>query len=320
MHEDLSLQRWQWSLRRIEAPQAWNVTRGDRDLVIAVVDSGVDPDHPELAGRVLRGHNVVAPHQATHDDIGHGTAVAGLIAAKGLNNRGFAGLIPECKILPVKVNQPGNGGVYAQDIAKGIRWAVHGGASLINASVGVVQWEHGLTAEALDELADAIRYALRHNVVVVCAAGPALSPPPYPGTWSTLWDFRGLMAAGGVDRHDKRAGCSPAGAFLTVTAPSDGVLTTFPRFQNRLYGTFGGTSAAAPHVTGLAALVRSLKPGLPPHEVKALIQRSADRPWGTGYSAEYGHGRINAFRTIMNAQALKQAEAEAAATAAQPSP
>lgn len=296
--DELTQQRWQWSLRRIEAPQAWNVTRGDRDLVIAVVDTGVDAEHPELAGRVLKGYNVVAPRRAAADDNGHGTAVAGLIAAKGNNNRGFAGVIPECKILPVKVNQPQTGAVHAEHIAQGIRWAVREGASLINASVGVVQWEAGLTDASLEELADAIRYALAHNVVVVCAAGPAVSAPPFPGTWSVLWDFRGLIAAGGTDRHDRRAACSPRGNFISVTAPSDGVLTTFPRHQGRLYGTFGGTSAAAPHVTGLAALVRSVCPHLRPHEVKNILQRAADQLAGGIYHPDYGYGRINAHKAV----------------------
>ncbi|MDB5101276.1 MAG: serine protease [Cyanobacteria bacterium RYN_339] len=308
--DDHSHQRWQWSLRRIEAPQAWSMTRGDRDLVIAVVDTGVDPDHPELAGRVLRGYNVPNPHRPPHDDNGHGTAVAGLIAAAGKNSRGFSGVCPECKILPIKVNQPATGAVSAHHIAQAIRWAVHAGASIINASVGVVQWEHGLTDETLDELSDAIRYALRHNVLVVCAAGPAVSPPPFPGTWSVLWDFRGLIAVGGTDRHDRRAACSPSGNFISVTAPSDGVLTTFPRAQGRLYGTFGGTSAASPHVAGLAGLIRSLRPGLRPHEVKALIQQTADRLGGGEYHPDYGYGRINVMRAVVAAAQARTAAIE----------
>ncbi|MEB3197209.1 MAG: S8 family serine peptidase [Candidatus Sericytochromatia bacterium] len=300
--------RWQWSLRRIEAPQAWQITRAHRDVVVAVVDSGVDSEHPELAGRVLRGFNVLQPRRPSQDDIGHGTAVAGLIAARGNNGRGFCGVAPDCRILPVKVNEPGTGAVSAQHIAQGIRWAVREGATVINASVGVVQWEHGLTEDALEDLADAIRFALKHRVPVICAAGPALSPPPFPGTWSVLWDFRGLISAGGTDRHDRRAACSPTGNFLSVTAPSDGVLTTFPRAQGRLYGTFGGTSAAAPHVTGLAALVLSLRPELKPHEVKRIIQESADRLGGGDYHPEYGFGRINLNRTLKAVQALRAPE------------
>jgi thermitase len=308
--DDNSHQRWQWSLRRVEAPQAWSVTRGDRDLVIAVIDTGVDPDHPELAGRVLRGYNVPSPHRPATDDNGHGTAVAGLIAAKGNNSRGFSGVCPECKILPIKVNQPATGEVNAHHIAQGIRWAVHAGASIINASVGVVQWEHGLTDENLEEMSDAIRYALKHNVIVVAAAGPAVSPPPFPGTWSVLWDFRGLIAVGGTDRHDRKASCSPSGNFISVTAPSDGVLTTFPRAQGRLYGTFGGTSAAAPHVAGLAGLIRSVRPGLRPHEVKALIQQTSDRLGGGEYHPDYGYGRINVMRAVVAAAQARTAQIE----------
>lgn len=316
MNDDNS-QRWQWSLRRIEAPAAWSVTRGDRNIVVAVVDTGVDAEHPELVGRVLRGINIAAPHLSSADDNGHGTAVAGLIAAKGANNRGFSGIAPDVRILPVKVNEPHSGAVSAQHIAQGIRWAVHNGASVINASVGVVQWEHGLTLEALDELADAIKYALKHNVMVVAAAGPAVSPTPYPGTWSMLWEFRGLIAAGGTDRHDRRAACSPASNFISVTAPSDGVLTTFPRNQGRLYGTFGGTSAAAPHVSGLCALVRSLRPHLKPHEVKAIIQASSDRLGGTEYHPDYGFGRINVQRTV-NATSQLRVPTEEAPSASKP--
>jgi subtilisin family serine protease len=302
--------RWQWSLRRIEAPPAWNVTRGARDMVVAVVDTGVDHDHPELAGRVLRGYNIAAPQYSAADDNGHGTAVAGLIAAKGANNRGFSGVAPDVKILPVKVNAPHSGHVSATHIAQGIKWAVQNGASVINASVGVVQWEHGLTLACLDELADAIKYALKHNVMVICAAGPAVSPTPFPGTWSMLWDFRGLIAAGGTERHDRKAACSPASNFISVTAPSDGVLTTFPRNQGRLYGNFGGTSAAAPHVSGLCALIRSLRPNLKPHEVKALIQQSADRLGGGDYHPDYGFGRINVARAVHLASQTRQVPAE----------
>ena len=150
-------------------------------------------------------------------------------------------------------------------------------------------------------MSDAIRYALRHNVIVVAAAGPAVSPPPFPGTWSVLWDFRGLLAVGGTDRHDRKAACSPSGNFISVTAPSDGVLTTFPRAQGRLYGTFGGTSAAAPHVSGLAGLIRSLRPGLRPHEVKTLIQQTADRLGGGEYHPDYGYGRFNVMRAVVAA-------------------
>jgi subtilisin family serine protease len=142
---------------------------------------------------------------------------------------------------------------------------------------------------------------LQHNVVVVCAAGPPVSPPPFPGTWSVLWDFRGLIAAGGTDRHDRKAGCSPTGNFISVTAPSDGVVTTFPRNQGRLYGNFGGTSAASPHVSGLAGLILSVRPSLRPHEVKAMIQQTADRLGGGEYHPEYGYGRINVHRAVMAA-------------------
>ena len=308
MMDDNSSQRWQWSLRRIDAPPAWQITRAHRDVVVAVVDSGVDAEHPELAGRVLKGINLLQPRRPSHDDIGHGTAVAGLIAARGNNGRGFCGVAPDCRILPVKVNEPGTGAVSAEHIAQGIRWAVREGATVVNASVGVVQWEHGLTDTALDELADAIRFALKHRVPVICAAGPAVSPPPFPGTWSMLWDFRGLMAAGGTDRHDRRAACSPVGNFISVTAPSDGVLTTFPRAQARLYGTFGGTSAAAPHVSALVALILSVRPELHPYEVKALIQQHADRLGGGEYHPEYGYGRINVARTVRAAVAARGAE------------
>ena len=299
--DDPNSHRWQWALRRIHAPQAWTLTRGDRNLVVAVVDTGVDADHPELAGRVLRGYNVVAPHQSSLDDNGHGTAVAGLVAAKGGNSRGFAGVAPDVKILPVKVNQPGSGNVHARHIAAGIKWAATHGARVINASVGVVKWEHDLTDDALDEMSDAIRYAIAHGIVVCVAAGPPMSPIPFPGMWSVLWDFRGLVAVGGTDRHDHKAGCSPTGNFISVTAPSDGVLTTYPRAHGHLYSTFGGTSAASPHVAGLAALILSLRPTLHPHEVKAILPRTADKLGGSDYHPDFGFGRIHCHQALQAA-------------------
>lgn len=297
-----------WSLRKVDAPRAWTITRGRKDIIVAVIDTGVDPHHPELEGRVLRGHNVLAPHRPATDDNGHGTAVAGIIAAAGRNEQGISGVAPGVSILPVKVNEQGTGAVAARTIAQGIRWAVGAGASVINASVGVVQWEHGLTDEQLDELQEAIRYALRHGVVVCCAAGPPGGPPPFPGTWSALWAFRGLIAVGGTDNADQRAGCSPAGPFLSVTAPSDGTPTIYPRAQGRLYGTFGGTSAASPHVSAAAALMRSIQPALKPADVKAILQRTADKLRGGDYHPDYGHGRLNVARAVEAAAQWKATE------------
>lgn len=265
--------RWPWNLRQVEAHLAWEITRGDPQVVIAVVDTGIDLHHPDLRGKVLSGADVVSPGAGWVDDLGHGTAVAGVAASRGWRIPGLAGVAPGCRLLPIKCNLHGTTHVRAEHIAAGVRAAMKRHAHVINLSVGVIDGEQYLTAEALADLADAVREALAAGIPVVCAAGPGGSgPTPWPGSWTRDPSFAGLIAVGGTDRKRQVSLSSPKGDFVTVLAPADEVVSTR---KGGDFATFGGTSAAAPHVAGIVALVRTIRPAAPPAQVRDWIVSGA---------------------------------------------
>lgn len=265
--------RWSWNLRQVEAHLAWEITRGDPHVVVAVVDTGIDIHHPDLRGKVLNGADVVSPGAGWVDDLGHGTAVAGVVASRGWRIPGLAGIAPACRLLPIKCNIHGTAHVRAEHIAAGIRAAVARGAHVINLSVGVVDGEPYLTSEALAALADAIREALAAGIPVVCAAGPAgAGSTPWPGSWASDPTFPGLIAVGGTDRKRLPSLANPKGNFITVLAPADEVVSTR---KGGDFAPFGGTSAASPHVAGIAALVRSIRPDATPVQIRDWIVSGA---------------------------------------------
>jgi subtilisin family serine protease len=286
----------QWDMQRMNVHDAWEIRDGAPDAVIAVLDTGCDLNHPELAPKLVSGFNVLAPTRAPQDDLGHGTAVAGIAAAETSNGEGLAGVAPNARLMPVKVNVANSGAVRAADAAAGIVWAVDHGASVLNMSLGFSEGEDGLTASGLQALKDAVGYALAHNVVVVTAAGNIGTRPvkTYPACWSTEPGFEGLLAVGALDRDDRRASYSNYGAFVTVTAPADDV----PALSIGGYGRFGGTSAAAPHVSGLAALL--IHPSRPPSAktLRRWITASARDLGSPGADAEYGAGCADALAAI----------------------
>lgn len=265
--------RWPWNLRQVDAHMAWEITRGNPHVVVAVVDTGIDIHHPDLRGKVLSGADVVSPGAGWVDDLGHGTAVAGVVASRGWRIPGLAGVAPSCRLLPIKCNLHGTTHVRAEHIAAGIRAAVTRGAHVINLSVGVVDGEQYLTPEAVADLADAVREALAAGIPVVCAAGPGgRVPTPWPGSWTKDPSFAGLIAVGGTDRRRQASLANPKGDFITILAPADDVVTTR---KGGDFTTFGGTSAASPHVAGIAALVRSIRPDATPVQVRDWVVSGA---------------------------------------------
>lgn len=286
----------QWDLQRMNVGDAWEIRDGASDAVIGVLDTGCDLDHPDLAPKLVTGYNVTAPDRAPEDDLGHGTAVAGIAGAATHNGEGLAGVAPNARLMPVKVNVANSGAVRAADAAAGIVWAVDHSASVLNLSLGFTEGEDGLTANALQALKEAVGYALEHNVAVVAAAGNIGDRPvqSYPASWSNEPGFEGLIAAGALDRNDRRASYSNYGAFVTVTAPADDV----PALAIGGYGRFGGTSAAAPHVSGLAALL--IHPSRPPSAktLRRWIVASARDLGPAGVDAQYGAGCVDALSAI----------------------
>ncbi len=268
----------QWGPQQVRAEQAWSTSTG-AGAVIAIVDSGVDLDHPDLKRKLVRGATFVdcEPSCGNGDWKGpdgepdgdeHGTHVAGIAAAATGNRIGIAGVARDAKIMPVKVLEEGSGSFT--DIANGIRWAADHGADVVNLSLGAVQGVQVLVAGGvITEVQDAIRYANSKGVAVIAAAGndavPVCNTPAF--------DF-GAVCVVATDKREAKAAYSSGGVdpeLLTVSAPGGSILpvcgedivSTVPTGTGRstacgytnAYDEYAGTSMAAPHVAGVAALL-----------------------------------------------------------------
>jgi subtilisin family serine protease len=230
----------QWGLPAIGAPAAWASLSADLPSVtVAVIDSGICASHPDLQGRITRGWDFV-DNDATPDDLmGHGCGVAGIIAANANNGEGIAGVAPNARIMPLRVLDAQGLGTYS-NVAAAIVYAVDNGAEIINLSLG--------GANASDLLADAIGYAATRGVTVVAASGnTGREGVLYPAAYSSV------IAVGAVNRSLERAIFSTYGPQVDLMAPGQDVYTT----TLTGYARANGTSFAAPHVAGVAALEKA---------------------------------------------------------------
>ncbi len=277
----------QWALNNIQAYDAWDITTGE-GILIAVLDTGVLSSHPDLSGRVLPGYNAINGSDRTEDDSGHGTAVAGLIAANTDNGAGIAGMCWNCSILPIKaLTARGQGTDLA--VARGIRWATDQGARVINLSLG--------GSDDSRVLREAVQYANSRGVLVISASGNERqqgNAVNYPAAYPEV------LAVGGTGNTDTITGFSNTGDHLDLAAPSVGLWTTIP--GDREYGPPNGTSFSSPYVAGTAGLVWTLRPDLANTDVKCILEASADDQGTPGKDPEYGWGRLNALRAVQLAQ------------------
>jgi thermitase len=281
----------QWGLTKIEAPQAWGITTGNANISIAILDTGVDPNHPDLTGKIVGSVNFTG--SATVNDIyGHGTHVAGIAAARTNNGAGVAGLGYDSTIMNVKVLGDDGYGSYS-GIAQGIIWAADNGAKVINMSLG--------GASASTTLENAINYAWSKGVVVVAAAGNnGNSLPFYPAYYTNV------IAVAATDNNDNLPTWSNFGDWVDVAAPGASIYSTL---INAGYGYKSGTSMASPHTAGLAALIYTVMTdsngdGRLNDEVRLRLETTADRLSTTGT----GNGRINAYKAVSNLAQLPQPE------------
>ena len=267
----------------------WDVQRGSPDVVVAVIDSGVDAKHPEFAGQLLPGWDVtVEPHRAGGDvdGYGHGTHVAGVIGARADNGQGIAGVAPGCKILPVRIfNDFGHSTTGAS--AAAVIWAVDHGAKVINASWGSPM--PGAAAEA------AYQYALQKDVVFVSAVGNSGNneTKSYPGA------TEGVIGVAATTDIDTWGSFSTWGDWVDLAAPGEGILSTYPVAKGNGYRIMRGTSMASPLVAGVAALVRSQHPGWTNVQVADRLYATAKDVIMSGIDPYSGHGRVDAARAVL---------------------
>ena len=253
-----------WGLDNINAPDVWNGagefsgTKGS-GAIVAVIDTGVDLDHPEFSGRIVAGYDFVDNDAIADDGEGHGTHVAGTIAGSDSDGVGISGVAPDSQIMPIRVlGDDGTG--WTSDIVAGIRWAADQGADVINLSLGGGGYS--------PTMADAIRYASNKNSVVVMAAGNSgYSSPEYPAAHAV----NNGIAVGAVNQDRNLASFSNrAGSEVLdyVTAPGVNIYSSIPGGS---YDYYSGTSMATPHVAGVAALLKSHDNSLTSESIEDLI-------------------------------------------------
>ncbi|MGI5374118.1 type VII secretion-associated serine protease mycosin [Streptomyces sp. CA-251387] len=312
-HAD-SIRARQWALAAMHTQEAWQTTKG-KGITVAVLDTGVEADHPDLAGNVLEGKDMVGFGAERGDRAWarHGTAMAGIIAGHGHgagNGDGVMGIAPEAKILPVRViledGDPARAkarSTRGNALAEGIRWAADHGADVINLSLG----DDSKSAHPEAGEDEAVQYALKKGAVVVASAGNGGEkgdhisyPAAYPG----------VIAATAVDRYGTRASFSTRRWYATVSAPGVDVVIADPDHK---YYEGWGTSAAAAFVSGAVALIKAAHPGLTPAQIKKLLEDTARNAPSDGRDDSRGYGFIDPAAAIKKAAAIKPKNLQAAA-------
>ena len=274
----------------IDAPEAWDISVGSASVIVAVIDTGVSNSHPDLTANRIGGWNTIDDNTDTDDSwlISHGTHCAGIIGAVGNNARGVTGVNWDVSIMPVKVlNWLGAG--TESDVAQGIQWAADHGADVASLSLGFSG-----RSSVVD---NAVAYADAAGVLVVAASGndpnaPIGSPAAAPEA----------MAVGATDNRDQIASFTTTGPQMSVTAPGVDVYSTYDTlFDPNTYSYLSGTSMACPHVSGLGALIKSVDSGLTNHEIREIIESTADDKGAPGWDETFGFGRINAHAALLAA-------------------
>ncbi len=254
----------EWGPRLTRAADLWQVSTGDPRIVIAVVDTGLNPLPTELT-QVVPGWDIVGNDASTGDDNGHGTWVSSVIGALGNNGTGIAGYCWHCSIMPVRVAQGRQGGALASSIAGGIRWAVDHGARIVNVSLASNSFDFG-------ELG-AVEYAEDHGVIVIGAAGnTAYTDPLYPA------GYPGVLSVAGTDENDVLDDWSTFGPWVTLAAP--GCEMVMDPNVGPAYGC--GSSFGPPAVSGIAGLLLSIDPSLTANQVENALRATAHPVQGIG--------------------------------------
>ncbi len=296
---DLQWQFNQSSDCDIDAPEAWNINTGSSETIVAIVDTGIDWDHVDLANNIwnntdeydnstdddsngyngdIRGWDFYYNDSNPNDDHGHGTHCAGIIGAVGNNGIGISGICQNCSLMPIKaLNYNGEG--YASDLADAIYYAADNGADVISMSWG------GYFESSLIEAA--INYAYEKDIVLIAAAGNSnLDRKVYPAGYDNV------ISVAATNKSDHKSIFSNWGSWVDVSAPGSNIFSTY---RNDGYTNLSGTSFSCPHVAGLAGLIRSNNSSLSNIEIKNILQSSSEEVFSNYY---IGVGRINAYNAL----------------------
>ncbi|MCS0605968.1 type VII secretion-associated serine protease mycosin [Streptomyces sp. LP11] len=287
-----------WALQRVNLDELWSQSKG-RHVRVAVIDTGVDTANPQLTDAVdaSLGENLLPPKvkgkpiergntHGTTDTVGHGTRVAGIIAARPMKGTGFVGLAPEATIIPIKQNDAEGHGT-ATTLAQAIRYAIDVKAQVINISQDTTN-----AVPPDDDLRNAIDAALAHKIVVVASAGNdglgGNDKKTYPASYG------GVLAVAASDRNNERAAFSQSGDFVGVAAPGVDMISTVPKGG---HCSDNGTSFSAPYVAAVAALIKAKHPDWTAREVVAQIEQTAERSI-TGHDSRVGWGVVDPVRAL----------------------
>lgn len=265
--------------------EAWKIVKENPDVTIAVLDTGVDMNHPDLKGNLVTGFNLIDSGQPPLDDHGHGTGVVGVLAAKGKADSGVQGILDKAKIMPIKVLDAQGLG-KPEMLAKGIRLAVQHGAKIVLMSL-----EDPIYSLELEQ---AVQYAEQQGTLIVAAGGNDGGSIAYPGAFPTV------LSVGAVDQQNRVFSYSNRGPELDLAAPGVGIKT----ISLEGYHEVSGTSFAAPQVAGIAALVLRENPLLTPFQLRQLLKTTADDLGEKGWDPYTGYGLVNAEEALKKAKAM----------------
>ena len=288
----------QWHLRNtgqsggtlgadIDAPLGWTLTTGDDSIIVAVLDSGIDTDHPEFSGRLVPGFDFVNDDSDPEDDHSHGTLVSGLLAANADNAFGVAGVDHHVMIMPLKMLNANNFG-STFDLADSLIFASKAGAHVI--SMSLINFGSGATLE------DALQFARdQGSILIACAGNGGIGNADVSGPGVSPL----TISIGATDHNDVRASFSGTGTALDLVAPGSGVATVAYNGDNDGFSSFSGCSAATPVAAGIATLLVALDKSLSHDDVYDILTHSADDLVGPaaedtpGRDDFFGHGRVN---------------------------
>lgn len=276
----------EWHLTKIGAPTAWNTTQG-AGVIIAILDSGINVNHPDLVARLVPGYNVYSGNTDLTDVCGHGTAVAGVAAATSNNATGVAGVAGAASIMPIRVayadSTTGGCTAYYSTVASGLTYAADHGARVANISYGGVAGSSTIMSAA--------NYMKSKNGLVFVSAGNN-------NIDENITSDGSMIAVSATDANDAKASFSSWGTFVTLSAPGTSIVTTD---NTGSYSTWQGTSFSSPLTAGVAALVMSARPDLSGAQVQSLLYSTAVDLGAAGLDPVFGYGRVNAGAAVQAA-------------------